>query len=437
MAGLPGQDADAPTRTAAALRRLGDHVVVHALPYQAHPGTPLPGPSAAVPAETLRGLQMAPAARPVLWRRTWRWLRDTVLRRHRTGPRSTPQGGAGPCLPDRTKGGSGLPAVTSPEVPSARERDAAPESFRGARVFLTGGNGFVGGHVAAALVAAGAAVVALVRPGSGPGALAELPAGSVTVVWGDLAGEPDGWKAALAGCRYCFHLAALYAGPGQAEQMYAVNVRGTNRLLAACAEAGVARVVHTSTVGCVGRPDDPRALPDESIRFNLWHSASPYVRSKYLGELVARAWNSAGLPVVIVQPTAPVGPGDARPTATGARIRAALRGEAILYPPGGVNHVPVQDVAAGHLLAALRGVPGERYILGHCDGNLDHAAFLRMVARAAGRPSPAAARPRPQTGQMPQALTVNPSRAVHELGLPQSDLQQAFAAATAWFQAHP
>ncbi len=274
------------------------------------------------------------------------------------------------------------------------------------------------------------------RPGSKPGALADLPPGRVELVQGDLINGPDDWMSALAGCRYCFHLAALYAGPEHAEQMYQVNVRGTNRLLAACAEAGVARVVHTSTVGCVGRPDDPTTLPDENTRFNLWHSASHYVRSKYLGELVARAWAASGLPVVIVQPTAPVGPGDARPTATGARIAAALRGEITPYPPGGVNHIPVQDVAVGHLLAALHGVPGERYILGHCKGNLDHATFLHMVAKAAGRPSLVPPRRAQHGGQMPHALTVNPSRAVRELGLPQSDLQEAFAAAVTWFQTH-
>ena len=100
----------------------------------------------------------------------------------------------------------------------------------------------------------------------------------------------------------------------------------------------------------------------------------------------AQTWNGAGLEVVIVKPTAPVGAGDARPSATGRRIVAALRGQVTPYPPGGVNHAPVADIAAGHLLAAERGEPGRAYILGHRAGNLDHAAFLRLVAEAAGTP---------------------------------------------------
>jgi dihydroflavonol-4-reductase len=254
--------------------------------------------------------------------------------------------------------------------------------------------------------------------------------------------------------------------------MYAVNVRGTSALLAACAAAGVRRVVVTSTIGTVGRPVvdprkgiEPRTLPDERTPFNLWHGASHYVRSKYLGELVARAWAEAGLDVVIVKPTAPVGPGDARPTATGARILAALAGEVTPYPPGGINHAPVRDIAVGHLLAAERAEQGQTYILGHRDGNLDHAAFLRLVAEAAGmRPPPGGdlrlkppKEPAPSlrsgqalslskgvptgrskfpVGGMPASLTADPSRAIRELGMPQSDLRGAFVEAVAWYRAN-
>jgi dihydroflavonol-4-reductase len=142
---------------------------------------------------------------------------------------------------------------------------------------------------------------------------------------------------------------------------------------------------------------------------------------------------------VIVSPTAPVGPGDRRPSATGRRIVAALAGELLPYPPGGINFIPVQDAAAGHLLAAVRGQPGRTYILGHREGNLSQTAFLRLVAEAAGRPIVASAR-RAADGSLPAAgaalppgLTANPTRAIVELGLPQSDLRQAFAAAVAWF----
>lgn len=297
-------------------------------------------------------------------------------------------------------------------------------------MFLTGGNGFLGGHVARALAAAGAQVVALVRPGRDPGALAGLP---VTIVRGDLA-RPADWFAALQGCEVCFHVAALYAGADEAAAMYAVNVQATGALLAACAAAGVRRVIHTSTVGTVGRLPGS-ALPDETTPFNLWDQASHYVRSKYLGELIARSWNGAGVETVVVKPTAPVGAGDGRPSATGRRILAALRGEVTSYPAGGVNHVPVGDAAAGHLLAATRGVPGEAYILGHAGGNLDQAAFLRLVAAAAGVTplAPPAARVG-AAGQLPAALTVDPARAIRELGLPQSDLSAAFREAVDWYR---
>jgi dihydroflavonol-4-reductase len=289
----------------------------------------------------------------------------------------------------------------------------------------------VGGHVARALVAAGAQVIAVVRPDSPLGALGALP---VTVVRGDLA-RPREWREALNGCRVCFHVAALYAGADQTEAMFAVNVDATAALLAACAAAGVTRVVHTSTIGTVGRPAS-RGLPDETAPFNLWDQASGYVRSKYLGEQVARAWNDAGLEVIIVKPTAPVGASDARPSATGRRIVAALRGQVTPYPPGGVNHAPVADIAAGHLLAAQRGAPGRAYILGHRAGNLDHAAFLRQVAEAAGVPALQPPRRTGSGGGLPDALTADPARAIAELGMPQGDLRAAFAGAVAWFRAN-
>jgi dihydroflavonol-4-reductase len=230
--------------------------------------------------------------------------------------------------------------------------------------------------------------------------------------------------------------------------MYAVNVDGTAGLMAACAAAGVRRLVYTSTIGTVGHAlasaidAHSSILPDETAPFDRWDQASHYVRSKYLSELTAVSWDGVGLEVVVVKPTAPVGAGDARPSATGRRILAALRGEVQAYPPGGVNHAPVRDIAIAHLLAALNGKHGESYILGHCQGNLHQTAFLRMVADAAGAepsrplavraPRGAAAR---ASGSLPDALTANPLKAVTELGMPQSDLMTAFAESVAWYQA--
>ena len=181
-------------------------------------------------------------------------------------------------------------------------------------------------------------------------------------------------------------------------------------------------------------PGHASELPDESTPFNLWEQASHYVRSKRLGELIAQSWNDTGMDVVIVKPTAPVGAGDGTasrpPSATGRRIRAALRGQPFSYPPGGVNHAPVRDIAIGHLLAAERGQRGESYILGHAGGNLDRAAFMRLLGLAPDAPARRGSGSSAPAG--PEALTANPARAIRELGLPQSDLAAAFVEAVAW-----
>lgn len=422
MAGLPRQDAASLARTEAVLRRLPAAVQVIAKPYQFHPDTRLAAPSAAVPADLLTRLEQSNRVEPRGVRRAWFLLKKGVLRAEQRNP----FGGAEESL--RGSGGVGEPGLVFTDD-LERGLVEATVGWFATRAFLTGGNGFVGGYVARALVAAGAQVTALVRPGSSLGALAGLP---VTIIRGDLT-RPAEWWEALGDCQVCFHVAALYAGPDQAEAMMAVNVDATAGLLAACAAAGVTRFVHTSTIGTVGRPTSP-GLPDETTRFNLWDQASGYVRTKYLGEQVAQTWNGAGLEVVIVKPTAPVGSGDARPSATGRRIVAALRGQVTPYPAGGVNHAPVADIAAGHLLAAERGKPGRVYILGHRAGNLDHAAFLRLVAEAAGMPALQPARRGASGGGLPDALTADPARAIRELGLPQGDLRAVFAEAVAWFR---
>lgn len=418
MAGLPGQDGASLAATQSQLRRLTPTAIIHVHAYQAHPGTMLPGPSASVRDETLQALQRGNQPAPDVLQRARSVL--AVARR------AVQTGDAGPTKHSLTP---------RPLERSAAEPQDLPLSWTNRTVFLTGGNGFIGGHVARALVAAGAHIVALVRPASPLGALAELPRESVEIVSGDLIETRASWTTALDGCDLCFHVAARYGGPDQADALYVVNVTGTSSLLNACAQAGVRRVVYTGTIGTVGRPLTTDALPDEETPFNLWNGASHYVRSKHLGELVARGWAQAGLEVVIVKPAAPVGAGDARPTATGTRILAALEGRATPYPPGGINYAPVQDIALGHILAAERGLPGRTYILGHRDGNLDEAAFRKMIAQAAHTTPLRQAPQRANGGQLPTALTADPSRAIRELGLPQSDLTVAFAAAVAWFRA--
>ncbi len=295
--------------------------------------------------------------------------------------------------------------------------------------FVTGAAGFVGSHLVHRLAAEGVAVRALAREGR-PAAAPAAP--GVEWIEGDLT-APQGWADRLAGCDVAFHLAALYSPrPEDARLLYAVNVGGTQAVLAAAAAAGVACVVHTSTIGTIGRPTDGSPATEDAP-FNLWPTASDYVRSKWLGEAAALWWNQRGLPVIVVHPTAPIGAGDHKPTATGQRIVDFLAGRRPDYPSGGMNLCPVVDIAAGHWLAARHGRPGRRYILGHANGNLDEATFLALLAQVSGCPAP------PPTvraaGRRPQSLTANPQRAIVELGMPQSDLIAALAAAVAYYRA--
>jgi dihydroflavonol-4-reductase len=303
-----------------------------------------------------------------------------------------------------------------------------------AHAFVTGAAGFVGGHVVRRLSAAGVRVTALARAPQAalPLDLAALP--GVMWIQADLL-EPAGWADRLRGCDVLFHVAALYsARQADAPALYRVNVGGTQAVLAAAAAAGVQIVVHTSTIGTIGRPAGD-APADEDCPFNLWPAASDYVRSKWLGEAAALWWSQRGLPVVVVHPTAPVGAGDRKPTATGQRIVDFLAGRRPSYPSGGMNLCPVEDIAVAHLLAAQRGQAGRRYILGHAAGNLDEAGFLALLAQASGLPVPPPAERRP--GGRPLSLTANPRRAIDELGLPQSDLAAAAAAAVEFYRPAP
>ncbi|NLE75168.1 MAG: NAD-dependent epimerase/dehydratase family protein, partial [Chloroflexi bacterium] len=302
------------------------------------------------------------------------------------------------------------------------------------RAFVTGATGFVGGNLARLLVSQGVEVAALCRSAPSP-YLEDLP---IRWVQGDLLDPACPLAEAMRGCDWVFHVAALYStDPTQAPQMYEANVGGAKRLLAAAWQAGVGRVVHTSTVGTLGRRDDSLP-PDEEVPFNLWATASPYVRSKYLGEVAALEWAGRGLPLMVVHPCAPVGPGDAKPTSTGQRLLDALHGRQPSFVGGGINFVSVRDVAWGHYLAARHGTPGRRYILGHLDGNLRREAFVQLVAQVSGQPIPEPTRPgwrarlgqlrsslqpRPAGGSLrPAALTADPHRAVAELGMPQTAL---------------
>ena len=246
---------------------------------------------------------------------------------------------------------------------------------------MTGGTGFVGRAVVTALLDAGRQVRVLVRDPKHP-ALAGL---EVEVAVGDLK-DAGSLERAVRGCDHIFHAAADYRlwVPDPAE-MYAVNVEGTRALLAAAAAAGVERVVYTSTVGALGNPGN--GTPgNETTPVSIAEMVGHYKRSKFLAEEAALDFAAKGLPLVVVNPSTPVGPWDSRPTPTGRMVIDYLQGRMPAYLETGLNLVHVRDVARGHLLAAEKGRVGEKYILGH--ENLSLSRIFQMLAEISGIPAP-------------------------------------------------
>jgi len=241
--------------------------------------------------------------------------------------------------------------------------------------------------------------------------------------------------------------------------MYATNVQGTRDLLAAATAAGVEKIVYTSTVGALGNPGDgtPGA---EDTPVALADMVGHYKRSKFLAEEIALEFARQGLPVVLVHPSAPVGPGDNRPTPTGQIIVDYLQGRMPAYLETGLNLVHVRDVAQAHLLAEARGRVGEKYILGN--QNLSLSEIFQMLAAITGIPAPRVRLPywpilalsyldefwathvSGKAPRMPVAgvkmakkfMYFDSSKAIRELGLPRTPVRQALAEAVAWFQEH-
>jgi dihydroflavonol-4-reductase len=249
-------------------------------------------------------------------------------------------------------------------------------------ILVTGASGFIGGHVARLLAGRGQRIRALIRATSDLRGIVDL---DVERVIGDLR-DPRSLDRAVAGCETVYHVAADYRlwarDPGE---LYASNVEGTRNLLEAAGQAGARRVVYTSTVGCIGVKGD--GTPgDENAPVALADMTGPYKRSKFLAEQAALEYARGGLPVVVVNPTAPVGDRDIKPTPTGRIIVDFLGGRMPAYVDTGLNLVDVRDVAYGHLLAAERGRVGERYILGA--RNMTLREILEQLGRLGGRPAP-------------------------------------------------
>lgn len=332
---------------------------------------------------------------------------------------------------------------------------------RSVNCFVTGASGFVGGNLVHELIRQGHGVRALLRPGADVRGLQGV---DVERVEGDITDKSERLAEMMRGCDWCFHVAASYAlWLPDYEPMFAANVLGTQKVIRAAFKAGCSRIVYTSTVGCIGLPKatpEGKVIPtDESAPVSATQMTNPYKLSKWQAEVAARELAEQGAPVIIVNPSAPVGPRDVKPTPTGQMILDFRKGAMPAYLDTGLNFVHVRDVAAGHILAAEKGRIGERYILGAQDGNLTLKQAFEHLSRITGRPAPkfrvpygfalAAAhvdeflskftkRPpkAPLAGVRMAAYKMwfNPAKAVRELGLPQSSPVQALADAVAWFE---
>lgn len=318
---------------------------------------------------------------------------------------------------------------------------------------VTGASGFLGSHVTRLLAQRGERVRVLLRPTSHTRLVEGL---AVERVSGDLR-DPAALERALAGVRTVYHVAADYRlWARDPSEIYESNLQGTRNLLQAAGHAKVEKFVYTSTVGTVAVQRDG-VLPDEDTVTTLDEMIGAYKRSKWLAEQEARKAAVAGLPVVIVNPTTPVGQGDAKPTPTGRIIIDFLNGRMPAYVDTGLNFVPVEDAAAGHLLAARRGRIGERYILG--GENLTLKQALEILSQVSGRPAPRVRVPHALAlaagyadaalsrliGREPQipldgvrmarhSMFVNAEKARAELGFSPGPLAAAFEGAVRWYE---
>lgn len=319
------------------------------------------------------------------------------------------------------------------------------------RALVTGATGFIGSHVARALLGRGLKVRALVRPARS--ALRLIDQG-IDVAFGDLL-DRDSVLRALEDCDYLFHVAALYTfSAPDPSLVYRTNVEGTRTILEAAGH--LKKIVYTSTVGALGSHPDGRPA-DETVPVEERDLIGPYKKSKFRAEAIARDLSDRGFPIVIVNPTAPVGPGDVKPTPTGRMIVDYMAGRMKAYVETGLNLAAVEDVAEGHCLAAERGRVGERYILG--GKNLHLKEIFECLGRVTGIPAPkirvphwipltaaavstAAARLLGRTPSLSfeevrlskKFMYFDGRKAVVELGMPQSSPVAALERAVAWFR---
>ncbi len=324
----------------------------------------------------------------------------------------------------------------------------------GERAFVSGGTGFVGANVIRALLEEGREVHALARPGSDRSNLPESD--GLRVFEGDLT-RFESLLPAIRGCSEVYHVAADYRfWARDPSELARNNVEGTENVMRAAEEEGASRVVYTSTVGTIGLSSQPTPA-DEATPALTDQYVIPYKRTKFAAEEVARRYARRGLPLVIVNPSTPIGAWDRKPTPTGRMLVDFLNGKLPAYVRTGLNFIHVRDVAAGHLRAARRGRVGERYILGN--RNMTMREFLEILANESGESAPRLRIPYALAWAAGAASTAwsrvtarepsialdavrmsrhtmyfDPGKAVRELGLPQTPLVEAIREAIDWFR---
>ncbi len=323
------------------------------------------------------------------------------------------------------------------------------------RVFVTGGTGFIGSGVVRALLAAGYEVRALVRPGADMRNLAGL---DIEIAPGDITVSASLDKA-IAGCEAVIHTAALYSfWVRDRGLIHHVNVDGTKNVIEAAMRTEVKRIVYTSSVAALAVPTGQTTVTEDTP-IDPHAIIGAYKRSKYDAEQLALRYAHDGVPVVIVNPTFPVGPRDIKPTPTGRTILDFLNRRMPAYVETGMNVVAVEDVAQGHVIALEKGRVGERYILGGV--NMRMAELLQLLSDITAIPAPrmklpyhpvlalaylnaawcrmtgATPRMTPDTIRMSRHyMYYDPSKAIRELGLPQTPPRTALERAVAWFRAN-
>ena len=326
------------------------------------------------------------------------------------------------------------------------------------KVLITGATGFIGNHVTRLCLERGDEVRAMVMPGEDRSPLADM---DVEYVEGNLL-DPDSLPKAVKGVDKLYHLAALFAiWTKDPDLHYKINVEGTRSMMQAAMAADVEKVVYTSSIAAIGVAGKG-AMATEKTPFRSWPFASEYILSKYISHLLVKGMVAEGLPATMVLPGLPFGPGDRAPTPTGTMILGTLKGQMKNYWDGGVCPVDVRDVAAGHLLAMDKGRIGESYLLANLEANMTNKEFLTLIGKIAGVDKVASREISTKTmlrvarvaefiskitGRAPittyknsmfvtQHCYVDPSKAIEELGLPQTPIETAVRDSVEWFRAN-